>query len=251
MPARGPRSDLWVVVVTTSACSNGSAHSLAAARACADPFEHCDIVTSTTHKSLRGPRAGVIFYRKRHEQAVNDAVFPALQGGPHNHQIGALAVALREAATPAFVEYIAAVKANAAALAAALISRGYRIATGGTDNHLVLWDLRPQGLTGSKMERLCEEVHISLNKNAVHGDKSAATPGGVRLGTPAMTTRGLTTADFEMIAGQLDDAVRLGLAIQERSGPKLAAFVQEMEAEPQVAELRERVQSFARGFPMP
>eukprot|EP00966_Prymnesium_polylepis_P217468 5033277-Prymnesium_polylepis.1 len=117
---------------------NDMAHisGLAAARACADPFEHCDIVTSTTHKSLRGPRAGVIFYRKRHEQAVNDAVFPALQGGPHNHQIGALAVALREAATPAFVEYIAAVKANAAALAAALISRGYRIATGGTDNHL-------------------------------------------------------------------------------------------------------------------
>jgi glycine/serine hydroxymethyltransferase len=137
---------------------NDMAHisGLAAARECADPFEYADIVTTTTHKSLRGPRAGMIFFRKAHEAAVNAAVFPALQGGPHNHQIGALAVALREADTPAFRSYAASVRANARALAAALVARGYTIVTGGTDNHLVLWDLRPLRLTGSKMERLCE-----------------------------------------------------------------------------------------------
>ncbi|KAL1511695.1 hypothetical protein AB1Y20_004984 [Prymnesium parvum] len=261
---------------------NDMAHisGLAAARECADPFEHSHVVTSTTHKSLRGPRAGMIFYRKQFEQAVNDAVFPALQGGPHNHQIGALAVALREAATPEFRQYIRAVKENAAALASALMRRGYTICTGGTDNHLVLWDLRPQGLTGSKMEKLCEAVHISLNKNAVHGDQSAAVPGGVRLGTPAMTTRGLTTRDFEEVAAFLDEAAQLAQSIQERSqlvyiyivyrysllarmryhlslnwqkrsGPKLVGFVDEMTADPKVEELRSRVQAFATGFDMP
>ena len=114
-------------------------------------------------------------------------------------------MALREAATPEFKEYIKAVKANAKVLSASLSERGYTICTGGTDNHLVLWDLRPQGLTGSKMEKLCEAVNISLNKNAVHGDVSAAVPGGVRLGTPAMTTRGLGEQDFETVAELLDE----------------------------------------------
>ncbi len=232
---------------------NDMAHisGLAAARECADPFEHCDVVTSTTHKSLRGPRAGVIFYRKRFENAVNSAVFPALQGGPHNHQIGALAVALGEAATPAFRDYIRQVKANARALAQRLGEHGYTLVSGGTDNHLVLWDLRPLGLTGSKMERLCEAAAITLNKNAVHGDRSAGAPGGVRIGTPAMTTRGLVEADFAEIADQLHDAARLALELQARSGPKLKDFVVEMDAEPAVAELRERVTAFARAFPMP
>ena len=224
---------------------------LAAARECADPFEHADVVTTTTHKSLRGPRAGMIFYRKRFEADVNAAVFPALQGGPHNHQIGALAVALREAATPEFVEYARAVKANAATLATRLMERGYRIVTDGTDNHLVLWDLRPLGLTGSKMERLCEAVHISLNKNAVHGDRSALTPGGVRIGTPAMTTRGMDTSAFEQIADLLDATAQLALSLQERSGPKLKDFSAELESDAEVDALRERVTAFARQYPMP
>ena len=232
---------------------NDMAHisGLAAARQCADPFEHADIVTTTTHKSLRGPRAGMIFFRKQYEQAVNGAVFPALQGGPHNHQIGALAVALREAATPEFVDYAKRVKSNAKALAAGLTSRGYEIVTGGTDNHLVLWDLRPLGLTGSKMERLCEAVHISLNKNAVRGDKSALTPGGVRLGTPAMTTRGLSEVDFDEVADQLHAAAQLALSLQATSGKKLKDFTAELERSDEVAALRERVTAFARGFPMP
>merc|ERR1711939_928133 len=141
---------------------------------------------STTHKSLRGPRAGIIFFRKGlksqedgkppeyydFEEAVNFSVFPSLQGGPHNHQIGALAVAFKEACQPAFKEHIAQVKKNAKALAAYLMSNGYKLVTDGTDNHLVLWDLRPNGLTGSKMQVLFEKCGMTLNKNAVHGDKS-------------------------------------------------------------------------------
>ena len=232
---------------------NDMAHisGLAAAKECHDPFEHADVVTSTTHKSLRGPRAGVIFYRKVHEAAVNGAVFPALQGGPHNHQIGALAVALKEAASPDFAEYIRAVKANAKALAARLVGHGYQIVTGGTDNHLVLWDLRPLGLTGSKLEKLCEACHISLNKNAVRGDQSALTPGGVRVGTPALTTRGLGEADFEVVADHLHAAAQLALKLQASSGPKLADFAKEVEASDEVEQLRERVTEFASKFEMP
>ena len=129
----------------------------------ANPFEYCDVVKTTTHKSFRGPRAGMIFYRKGpkppkkgqpegavydFEDKINFAVFPALQGGPHNHQIGALAVALKQANTPGFKVYAKQVKANAVALANYLMGKGYSIVTGGTENHLVLWDLRPLGLTG-------------------------------------------------------------------------------------------------------
>lgn len=174
----------------------------------ASPFDLCDIVTTTTHKSLRGPRAGMIFFRRgargggkggeyAFEGPINQAVFPALQGGPHNHQIGALAVALKAAAGPAFRLYAARVVENARALAAALVARGYVLVTGGTDNHLVLWDVRPLGLTGSKLEKVCDAAHITLNKNSVFGDASALAPGGVRVGSPAMTSRGLGPADFE------------------------------------------------------
>eukprot|EP00877_Chromochloris_zofingiensis_P007161 jgi/Chrzof1/2699/Cz11g25190.t1 len=173
---------------------------LVAAEVLKSPFEHADIVTTTTHKSLRGPRAGMIFYRKGpkesarlakgeaagssydFEDKINFAVFPSLQGGPHNHQIAALAVALKYAATPEFVTYSKQVVTNCQALAAALTKRGYKLSSGGTDNHLVLWDLRPEGITGSKMEKACDLVHITLNKNAVVGDVAAMNPGGVRIG---------------------------------------------------------------------
>merc|ERR1712066_858363 len=142
------------------------------------PFAHCDVVTTTTHKSLRGPRSGMIFFKYMDKlpdikERIDMAVFPALQGGPHNHQIGGLAVQLLEVNTPAFVEYSKAVCANAKAMADTLIAKGHKLASDGTDNHLVLWDLRPHGLTGSKVEKVCEAVSISLNRNAVHGDSSA------------------------------------------------------------------------------
>merc|ERR1711870_14230 len=162
------------------------------------PFEHCDVVTTTTHKSLRGPRAGMIFFKYSDripdiKERIDMAVFPGLQGGPHNHQIGALATQLLEVKSPAFTEYSKAVVANAKILAETLISKGHKLASDGTDNHLVLWDLRPHGLTGSKVEKVCECASISLNRNAVHGDASALSPGGVRIGSPSMTTRGCGT----------------------------------------------------------
>lgn len=143
-------------------------------------------MTTTTHKSLRGPRAGMIFFRRDErdfETKVNNAVFPALQGGPHEHQIAALATQLKEVTTDEFKAYAKQVRANSKALAARLNELGYTLATGGTDNHLVLCDLRPQGVTGSKVELVCDAASITLNKNAVNGDRSAVSPGGIRLGT--------------------------------------------------------------------
>lgn len=141
-----------------------------------NPFEYADVVTSTTHKSLRGPRSGMIFYNKKRdaslEERVNFAVFPMLQGGPHNHQIGALATQLKEVLSPEFKEYSRQVKLNAKALAKGLIDRGMRLVSNGTDNHLMQWDVRPLGLTGSKLEKVCDLVHITVNKNTIVGDKS-------------------------------------------------------------------------------
>merc|ERR1719446_1029018 len=167
-----------------------------------EPFSHCDVVTTTTHKSLRGPRSGMIFFRYSDaipdiKERIDMAVFPGLQGGPHNHQIGGLAAQLLEVDTPEFKEYSNTVKANADCLATTLKEKGHKLASDGTDNHLVLWDVRPHGLTGGKVEKVCEAASISLNRNAVHGDVSALSPGGVRIGAPAMTTRGCTAEDFK------------------------------------------------------
>merc|ERR1712149_124004 len=184
------------------------------------PFEHCDVVTTTTHKSLRGPRSGMIFFKYTDKmpdikERIDMAVFPALQGGPHNHQIGALACQLLEVATPEFKAYSKQVVENAATLAQTLKDEGHKLAADGTDNHLVLWDLRPHGLTGSKVEKVCEAASISLNKNTVPGDASALSPGGVRIGTPAMTTRGCTTEDWKSIAIFLHRCCEIALAIQK------------------------------------
>merc|ERR1739848_536518 len=139
------------------------------------PFPYADVVTTTTHKSLRGPRAGMIFFKYQDKypdikERIDMAVFPGLQGGPHNHQIGGLACQLLEVRTPEFAEYSRKVCENADTLAKTLQAKGHKLASDGTDNHLVLWDLRPHGLTGSKLEKVCEEASISLNRNAVHGD---------------------------------------------------------------------------------
>ena len=235
---------------------------LAAARECADPFEYSDVVTTTTHKSLRGPRAGMIFFRRGpkasggeydYEDKINFSVFPSLQGGPHNHQIAGLATQLKEVATPEFKAYCQQVKANAAALAKFLVSKNYKLCTDGTENHLMLWDLRPLGLTGSKMEKVFEMMHITLNKNAVHGDKSAMTPGGVRIGAPAMTSRGLKEADFEKIGDFLHRGTQLGLEVQEKCGKKLVDFVKGLEGEyaPKIKALRDEVEAWAGKFFMP
>lgn len=217
----------------------------------ANPFEFCDVVTTTTHKSLRGPRAGMIFYKNQFGKQINNAVFPALQGGPHVHQIAAIATQLKEVQMPYFKEYIQQVKANAQTLASALMKRSYHLATDGTDNHLILWDLRPVGITGSKMEKLCDAVGITLNKNAVFGDRSALSPGGVRIGTPALTSRGFVESDFEIVADFLHQTVELAVQLQAEHGKKLVDFVASMTKSEPVAELKARVEAFALKFDMP
>ncbi|KAH9162346.1 hypothetical protein AeNC1_018841 [Aphanomyces euteiches] len=220
----------------------------------ASPFDFCDVVTTTTHKSLRGPRAGMIFYRKDargFENKINQAVFPALQGGPHEHQIAAIATQLKEVMTPEFKEYAKQVKANSRALAKALTDKGYVLATGGTDNHLLLWDLRPTGITGSKMEKLCDEACITLNKNSVLGDRSAVSPGGVRVGTPALTSRGFKEADFVQVAEFLHRAVQLSIEIQATSGKKISDFNAALPNHEGVKQLRADVNAFATKFNMP
>merc|ERR1719166_258609 len=220
------------------------------------PFEHCDVVTTTTHKSLRGPRSGMIFFKYSDKmpdikERIDMAVFPGLQGGPHNHQIGGLAVQLLEVQPPDFVEYSKKVVANAATLADTLMGKGHKIATNGTDNHLVLWDLRPHGLTGSKLEKVCEKVSISLNRNAVHGDASALSPGGVRVGAPSMTTRGCTNDDFKKIGEFLDRCCQIALKVQEANGKKLKDFEAGLVGNSDVAALKAEVEAWATSFGYP
>jgi len=172
------------------------------------PFKWCDVVTTTTHKTLRGPRAGMIFCRKELEQKVKDAVFPGLQGGPHMHQIAGIAAQMREVAQPAFREYMERVRENARALAGALVTRGYNIVTGGTDNHLMLVDLRPVACSGAVAEKALEAAGISVNKNTIPGDVSALRPSGIRIGTAAITTRGAMPVDMDDVADLIDRAIR-------------------------------------------
>mmetsp|Transcript_10347 Transcript_10347/g.14979 ORF Transcript_10347/g.14979 Transcript_10347/m.14979 type:complete len:472 (-) Transcript_10347:815-2230(-) len=227
----------------------------------ASPFEYADIVTTTTHKSLRGPRSGLIFYRRKPicaqghnlnmESEINQAVFPSLQGGPHNHQIAALTVQLKEVVTPEFKEYSRQVRRNAVVLAEKLKSFGYKLVTGGTENHIVLWDLRPTGFSGGKAQSLFDEVSITLNKNAVHGDKSAMNPGGVRVGTCALTSRGFVEADFERVAELLHKGIQVGLKIQEKSGKKLKDFEAMLTGNSDLSDLKKEVEMFSSSFPMP
>merc|ERR1711963_766944 len=220
------------------------------------PFEHCDVVTTTTHKSLRGPRSGMIFFKYSDKipdikEKIDMAVFPGLQGGPHNHQIGGLAAQLLEVNTPAFTEYSKLVVANAKTLGETLKGKGHKLVTDGTDNHLVLWDLRPHGLTGSKLEKVCEAASISLNRNAVHGDASALSPGGVRIGAPAMTTRGCTSDDFKKIACFLDRCCHIALKVQEEKGKKLKDFEAALVDHPDILALKAEVETWASGFGYP
>ncbi|RKP03658.1 hypothetical protein CXG81DRAFT_29223 [Caulochytrium protostelioides] len=247
------------------------------------PFEHADVVTTTTHKSLRGPRGAMIFYRKgvrsthpktgepvkyELESAIQHSVFPGHQGGPHNHTITALAVALAQAQQPEYRRYQQQVLDNAQRLAAALQARGHKLVTDGTDTHLVLLDLRPlaaagRRVDGARAERVLELVNIAANKNTVPGDTNALVPHGVRMGTPAMTTRGFDAAAFDQVAAFVDEAITLAAEINAqlraaaakdgRPVPKLRDFMAALGAEgdayPQIADLRERVAAFAAAYP--
>ena len=230
---------------------------LVAAGLVASPFEYADVVTTTTHKSLRGPRGGMIFYKKDLETAINQAVFPGLQGGPHNHTIAGLAVALKAANTEEFREYQKQVIANARALAARMTELGYTIVSGGTDNHLMLVDLKPNGVDGARVQTVLDLVAITLNKNSVPGDQSAVIPGGIRIGTPALTTRGFKETDFVRVADFIDRAIKIAqdLKASTPAPGKLKDFSSHVDkvagGRQDIKQLKEEVEAFARSFPMP
>ena len=258
---------------------------LVAAGVIPSPFPHSDLVTTTTHKSLRGPRGAMIFFRRGTrrtlasgkaeaydlEGPVNASVFPGHQGGPHNHTITALAVALRQARAPEFRDYQRTVLLNAKALAERLGAAkdkgglGYEVVSGGTDNHLVLLDLRTRGIDGARVERVLELVGVAANKNTVPGDKSAMKPGGLRMGTPAMTTRGFAPEDFRrvaeivdravLIAQRLDKSAREDAQAKGRKAPgSVAAFVEFVgtgDEVREIVELRREVEEWVGTFSMP
>lgn len=240
---------------------------LVAAGIIPSPFEYADVVSTTTHKTLRGPRAGVIFFRKGLrstkangekvmwdiEAKINQAVFPALQGGPHNHAIAGIATAMQQAMLPEFREYQEQVVKNAQRLCKGLIAKGYSIAAGGTDIHLVLVDLRNRGITGARGEYVLEEISIACNKNTVPGDKSALNPSGIRLGTPALTTRGLVESDIDHVVEFIHRGLELSKEITAVSGPKLVDFKAAVHGDfaAKVAALRDEVENFSVKFPMP
>ena len=173
------------------------------------PFGLADVITTTTHKTLRGPRGGLIFCRPELAKKVDSSVFPGTQGGPLQHVIAGKAVAAEEALTPAFRAYARSVVANCRAMAAEFMAMGYRVVTGGTDNHLFLLDLTDTGLTGKEVQEELDRCGITLNKNCVPGDRrSPFQTSGVRIGTAAMTTRGYTAEDFCRIARRIDEVIR-------------------------------------------
>jgi len=242
---------------------------LVAGKVIPSPFEYADVLTTTTHKSLRGVRSGMIFFRRGQkgvdkagkpimydfEQRINNAVFPALQGGPHNHAIGGVAIALKQAMSPEFREYQTQVLANAKAMASALMGKQYRLVSDGTDNHLVLVNLKAsKGIDGARVETVCDKVMITLNKNSVPSDTSALVPGGVRLGAPALTSRGFKEEHFTKTIDFVDEAVDIAKAVQGKS-KKLADFKAVLASDEainaQCASLKSRVNEFASQFPMP
>ncbi|KAI1464906.1 serine hydroxymethyltransferase [Daldinia caldariorum] len=244
---------------------------LIAAEVIKSPFPHADIVTTTTHKSLRGPRGAMIFFRKGVrstdpktgkqtfydlESAINFSVFPGHQGGPHNHTITALAVALKQAQTPEFKAYQEKVVSNAKTLENKFKALGYKLVSDGTDSHMVLLDLRPQAVDGARIEAVLEQINIACNKNATPGDKSALTPYGIRIGTPAMTSRGFGEQDFERVAGYIDESIKIAKEVQA-SLPKEANKLKDFRAKlsegdnTRINALRKEIASWSQTFPLP
>jgi glycine hydroxymethyltransferase len=169
------------------------------------PIPHADVVTTTTHKTLRGPRAGLILCKAEHARAIDKAVFPGTQGGPLEHVIAAKAVAFREALSPGFKEYCGRIVSNARTLAHSLVGHDFQLVSGGTDNHLMLVDLRNKGLTGKVAEKALDHAGITVNKNTVPKEtQSPFVTSGIRIGTPAVTTRGMGEPEMKRIAGLMN-----------------------------------------------
>jgi glycine hydroxymethyltransferase len=196
------------------------------------PVGHAGVLTTTTHKTLRGPRGAMIMSTAEHASAVDKAVFPGLQGGPHNHTTAGIAVALHEAGQPSFRAYAQQIVANAQALAAGLSARGYTLVSGGTDNHLILMDLTAQGIGGKPAAKALDRAGIEVNYNTVPFDqRKPFDPSGIRIGTPAVTTRGLTEPHMAQIAGWMDDAIVAAAKDDEDVLDRIAGQVKELLAE--------------------
>ncbi|KAK5092271.1 Serine hydroxymethyltransferase, cytosolic [Exophiala xenobiotica] len=244
---------------------------LIAAGVIPSPFEHADIVTTTTHKSLRGPRGAMIFFRKGVrstdtksgkqvlydlEGPINFSVFPGHQGGPHNHTITALAVALKQADTQEFKDYQAQTIKNAKSLETEFKKLGIKLVADGTDSHMVLLDLRPNNLDGARVEAVLEQINIACNKNSIPGDKSALTPCGIRIGAPAMTSRGFSEDDFKRVAKYIVQSIELCKKVQSEL-PKEANKLKDFKAKvaddsvPEILELRKEIADWASTFPLP
>jgi glycine hydroxymethyltransferase len=193
------------------------------------PVGYADVITTTTHKTLRGPRGAMIMSTEEHAKAIDKAVFPGLQGGPHNHTTAGIAVALHEAAQPSFRDYAQQIVANARALAAALVERGFDLVSGGTDNHLILVDLTSKGIAGKPAAQALDRAGIELNYNTVPYDpRKPFDPSGIRLGTPALTTRGLTEEQMTQVAAWMDDAITAAVKDDEAAIAAIAGEVRSL-----------------------
>jgi glycine hydroxymethyltransferase len=198
-----------------------------------NPVDFAEFVTTTTHKTLRGPRSGMVLCREQFGKKINSEIFPGIQGGPLMHVIAAKAVAFKEALQPDFKEYQGNIVKNAARLAEALTVKGYRLVSGGTDNHLMLVDLTNKGLTGKEAEVCLDKAGITVNKNLIPFDeKSPFVTSGIRIGTPAATTRGIDEKGMEKVAGFIDTAIT------------------NYSDEKKLADIREEVKGFLRGYPL-
>jgi glycine hydroxymethyltransferase len=192
------------------------------------PVGYVPVITTTTHKTLRGPRGAMIMTDEEHASAIDKAVFPGLQGGPHNHTTAGIAVALREAAQPSFRAYAAQIVANAKALAEALVARGYDLVSGGTDNHLLLVDLTGKGVAGKPAAKALDRAGIELNFNSVPFDqRKPFDPSGIRLGTPALTTRGLTEEHMPQLAAWMDEAITAAAKDDDAPLERIAAEIRD------------------------
>ncbi|CAG7556643.1 uncharacterized protein FIESC28_03033 [Fusarium coffeatum] len=244
---------------------------LIAAEVIPTPFKYADIVTTTTHKSLRGPRGAMIFFRKGVrsvdaktgketlydlENPINFSVFPGHQGGPHNHTITALAVALKQAASPDFKAYQEKVVSNAKTLENTFKTLGHKLVSDGTDSHMVLVDLRQHNLDGARVEAVLEQINIACNKNSIPGDKSALTPCGIRIGTPAMTSRGFGEKEFERVAKYIDEAIKI-CKEEQAALPKEANKLKDFKARvasgevQKINDYRKEIASWCNAFPLP
>ena len=193
------------------------------------PVGYADVISTTTHKTLRGPRGAMLMTTAEYASPIDKAVFPGLQGGPHNHTTAGIAVALHEAAQPTFTDYAHQIVANAKALAEALVERGFDLISGGTDNHLILIDLTGKGIAGKPAAKALDRAGIELNYNTVPYDpRKPFDPSGIRLGTPALTTRGLTPAQMPQVAAWMDDAIAASLKEDEPTLERIAAEVAQL-----------------------